>query len=355
MVPKSLVYMLPGHAPAPAGASARTPIDLTGEDDFPDHDLPLAQRLRSASARNAPPRSRITVKDVKKPLRVLRARVTKVVFKKSKRGRSAEVQVLSSHRQLTVFKDKHFTNLNLESEHTLAMLAAEAYNVESTQTVLAQPFLELTGLRSASVSTRFPGVVEVKQPMIALQQAYMEHTQTKFDPKRLVLWTDAGGGSRSRGLAVCYRTALAQSQRWSDWVSHGYVLQGRHIDIDDAECMAILKALEIAQRLVTEGSPFEAITIYSDSMNTLDGLKNSNRRIMTDKLARYSSVLTEKGLSVSLHWVPGHSRVPGNELADRVAGKAAQRRAGIAKEVIELSDGDSEFETEGEMQDADSD
>ena len=66
--------------------------------------------------------------------------------------------------------------------------------------------------------------------------------------------------------------------------------------------------------------------ICTDSQSALGRLKEgpaTQRDVLADSVWRRLSELAERGTHVTLQWVPGHASLPGPELADEVAGAAA--------------------------------
>ncbi|KAF2120468.1 hypothetical protein BDV96DRAFT_641145 [Lophiotrema nucula] len=326
------------------GTSSASAIDLT--DDEPAQTVPLVPAVIPVQI--PPKRTRGGAR---------------MALKHSSRH-NGDCEVLTSHKNLGVFKDRHFKELRIQNEYTIVRRAAAVFDKTQLKTVIPSQYLRsaLTGRNAALAGHKkakgigsgrralFPGQVETLGPVAAVKQAYEEHTTAKIDPSRLVLWTDASGARGGHGFAVAYREA-SSSQSWAAWSVDGFSAHGALASVDQLESIAVIKACEIVIRRAT-ASPgqYKSVSIYSDSLTFLKQVKHSQDRKnrgdyrLVDKVIRKATIVKkEHKIKISLHWVPGHSKVPGNELADRVAGIAAGHRIGPGStETIELSDGEGE-------------
>lgn len=90
---------------------------------------------------------------------------------------------------------------------------------------------------------------------------------------------------------------------------------------NQAEQLAILKALEHIGNIQT---PDKTVTIYTDSRTTLDSLQNSTiHTSLIDKIRRKVMELEQDEWKIQICWVKAHAGIPGNELADTLAKRAA--------------------------------
>ena len=137
----------------------------------------------------------------------------------------------------------------------------------------------------------------------------------------LTLWTDGSKllESEATGLGVAWK-------RGSKWLGKGLAL-GKGKEVFDAETHAITKALEIAQKEYRINS-YNTITIFSDSQKAIKRVKDDSLGPGQD-LARQAIAtadwLAQKGIEISIKWVPGHANIEGNERADYLAKKAAEK------------------------------
>jgi hypothetical protein len=106
------------------------------------------------------------------------------------------------------------------------------------------------------------------------------------------------------------------------------------------EELAVIRALEKARELIVKfPGQFKHIHIYTDSHQALRTAENCSSpigRYMLDKASAIHS--RQANVKLSLHWCPGHSKVPGNVLADRIAGLACGFDYKDMQEIVDLSD-----------------
>ena len=93
-----------------------------------------------------------------------------------------------------------------------------------------------------------------------------------------------------------------------------------------AETFAILHALEWCISH-SKTCNFESITLLSDSLSVLSILSAPLPYLIPKSLSDTQSLLNSlsKSKVVHLHWIPGHSSLPGNDLADSLAKVGASR------------------------------
>ncbi|KAF2747280.1 hypothetical protein M011DRAFT_458561 [Sporormia fimetaria CBS 119925] len=225
--------------------------------------------------------------------------------RKSRAGkRNREVQTLTAQRPPRGWKRQRLREIGIEEEYQIAMCTPiEPGDIKSITPANVRSLLFPKYLRTprGTVPT-FPGRLEIFPAMEAIEAAYGEHTSEKYDTGRLVFWTDGGA---SRGAAVVYRLTLALA----------------------AAC----------QLAMNHPGRFKSVAIYTDNTNVLHHLKHPLRTQSQNYLWRKAKLLRTLGPELSLHWVPAHSKVPGNELADRVATYAARYVYDIDDEIVEIS------------------
>ena len=97
---------------------------------------------------------------------------------------------------------------------------------------------------------------------------------------------------------------------------------------NQAEQLAIVKALEAIETIgIPENSP-RTIDIFTDSRITIDLLKNANNHSYVIEEIR-ETILDRANWTIGISWVKAHVGIYGNELADQLA-KAATRNSDTA-------------------------
>ncbi|CEL02874.1 hypothetical protein ASPCAL04037 [Aspergillus calidoustus] len=122
------------------------------------------------------------------------------------------------------------------------------------------------------------------------------------------------------GAAVVYEDKSAPT----GWYERGFGLQGV-VRSGEAEMYGVDQALQLALDALSPEDPRKKVSLLTDSQEALRMIKKQ----LTSKTAKFSKVteaaasktvkLRERGIQLELRWVPGHTKLPGNMVADRCA------------------------------------
>ncbi|CAD6577106.1 MAG: hypothetical protein ASARMPREDX12_008135 [Alectoria sarmentosa] len=179
----------------------------------------------------------------------------------------------------------------------------------------------------------FAGVITIQDRLSAMSQALSEHAKDgtlRKEPGRHSFYVDAAVSSEYgiSGIAVVHKT---HRRYWaSPWTAKGYRVR-ETLDQEDAEAWAIWQALQVTLEKVHADranakpqDPCSVVVVYSDCAWALQKIGNSRSGggKVVQKIIAQSMELQRLGVDVHLHWVPGHKKIPGNELADLVAKQA---------------------------------
>lgn len=188
---------------------------------------------------------------------------------------------------------------------------------------------------SAPKTEAFAGLVIIQDRLSAMRQALAEHAKDRTlrtEPGRHSFYVDAAVSREDgiTGIAVVHKT---HRQDWASlWTAKGYRIY-EALDQMDAEAWAVWQALQSilekvhADRAKLEPQdPCSLAVVYSDCAWMLGRFANgrSGGGKVVQKIIAKSLELQRIGVEVHLHWVPGHTKIPGNELADLVCKKARQ-------------------------------
>ena len=79
----------------------------------------------------------------------------------------------------------------------------------------------------------------------------------------------------------------------------------------------------------------KTIWIFSDSINAINEIHNLTNHIFARQIRKLAKRLFESNYQVILQWVPSHSNITGNEIADNIA-KTGYNRILIESSAITL-------------------
>jgi ribonuclease HI len=96
---------------------------------------------------------------------------------------------------------------------------------------------------------------------------------------------------------------------------------------NQAEHLAILKALEAVDTISPEESRARKATVYTESRLTIDSLRNpDNHAHLIEEIRRRVAKLQSSNWKIGFSWVKSHAGNYGNELADKLAKEAARSK-----------------------------
>ncbi len=144
--------------------------------------------------------------------------------------------------------------------------------------------------------------------------------EAKKDQADLTFWCDGSklnhGGT---GAAVVWKLE-------NSWLMQKVTL-GKNKEIFDAEMWGVSEAVKVAEQSCLRSLHLSVISIFCDSQHVINRLKVMDCKAgQALKAQIYQKVerLIQQGYEISLHWVPSHSKVEGNEMADKAAREAAE-------------------------------
>ena len=106
--------------------------------------------------------------------------------------------------------------------------------------------------------------------------------------------------------------------------------------VKNAELYAILQAIKWAYKLTIANILFnleKRIWIFSDSINAINEIQNMTNHTYAKQIRKFSKCLFGNNYQVVLQWIPSHSKIVENEIADKAA-KAGHSRILVESSII---------------------
>lgn len=145
---------------------------------------------------------------------------------------------------------------------------------------------------------------------------------SNIDPSMPVVFTDGSARNNLLGIGVHWGGAL----QWPA-VSRA-ISTPKMLDSHAAEFVAIDYAVSQILDFVHRGGIGPSITIFSDSQGALQALRNpcpkSGQFLVTQITLKIHEINLPNQSYVTLEWSPGHSHIPGNEIAHNLAQHATK-------------------------------
>jgi ribonuclease HI len=158
------------------------------------------------------------------------------------------------------------------------------------------------------------GTVTVEKRKEALKIA--QEASLGFQKNRLVLWSDASWKARGCAASVVYQN---ESNQWISWTQS---YDPRTITSQQAEALAIEQAVIIGFQYISEKKKEEFAAAVPKEMFIFSDSQPAMRTMCKLYPETVESQIWDEafqGIDIRIQWVPAHSQVRGNMIADRLA------------------------------------
>jgi ribonuclease HI len=137
------------------------------------------------------------------------------------------------------------------------------------------------------------------------------------DERTIQIYTD--GTRQENGTVAAAWVRTTEGEREKGWNL------GKNMEVFDAECIAIARALESVKKEENRN-----IVIGVDSQAAINRMRHRGTGPAQSSAISFGDTareLTKKGCKITIVWTPSHIGIPGNEKADRAAENAAKQEA----------------------------
>ena len=152
--------------------------------------------------------------------------------------------------------------------------------------------------------------------------AHNDYMQTRLGTSLLAIYGDASSVPNGTGVGVgivAYNYTGLGEEVYQETLNIG---KGQIVY--NGELEGITRGFEYA---TTVASSYQEIRIFADNQAAIHRIKTPSDnpgQCWQLRCIEAANVVERAGASISLHWVPGHTDVPGNERADELAKEAAK-------------------------------
>ncbi|KAF1936813.1 hypothetical protein EJ02DRAFT_479051 [Clathrospora elynae] len=195
--------------------------------------------------------------------------------------------------------------------------------VQSIQTTLSTPEEQLIphSFRPWQKQTPYRTVLS-RLPKDEEAQAHTSYMQTRLGDSLLAIYSDAV--PLHRGIRVSLAAFdYAHNAREVHWNTLNI---GQGQIVYNGELEGITQGFEYAALVA---APSQEIRVHADNQAAIYRLQTPSDKPGQAWLLRCiqaANQIIRKGANISIHWVPGHKDVAGNERADSLAKRAAKKR-----------------------------
>jgi len=209
----------------------------------------------------------------------------------------------TTNNQSLFTKTEEFFQLHQDDFKTYLPAIQKSHQDDSTANVL----------NNFHVDIQLSRLVNKSQPVSILKSMTLAHLENYKGKKALQIFTDGAKDTKGHVAASFFipELSIKKEFRLSD-----------NSSVYTSELTAIKKSLEWILNSWNQKS--HHIIILTDSLSaakTLQTLKSKSKPKLTDQIATLINIIKNK---ITIVWIPGHSEISGNDVADQLAKMALQ-------------------------------